>query len=101
MHGELVGLPAAIGVATVAGNRAMTRVSSPMRGRAVHVPVAGEGYSIRSTLNGTRRSLGFSDVLDRQQVLGAEPDEAAVVAGTRFTGGEPMKVATKVSAGSS
>src|ERR671910_232533 len=47
------------------------------RGRAVHVPVAGEVLD-PVHLERHQPSLGPSDVLDRQQVLGAEPDEAAV-----------------------
>ena len=68
--------PTAIGVWTVAGSRAMTRVLADARGRAVHVPIAGE-VLIRSTLNGTSVCSG-PPTCSAGSRLGAEPDEAAV-----------------------
>src|SRR5215216_2750059 len=78
VHGELVRLPD--------GDRGRDRGRQPgddpglladAGGRAVHVPVAGQVLD-PVHLERHQRPLGPSDVLGRQQVLGAEPDEAAV-----------------------
>lgn len=92
--------PDSSGVATVAGSRAMTRVSSPTPVTVPYTCRSPDRYSIRSTRSGiaSRDSAGTFSAGSR--CSGRNPTSTSSRL-TRFIGGDPMNVATNVSDGSS
>ena len=99
-NGECVLLAGSTGSVTVAGSRAITRVSSPSRCTVPYMCRSPERYSIRSTVNGTLILCSPGTTSSGSRCSGRNPTRWPS-RGTRFIGGEPRNVATNVSAGSS